>query len=131
MSHTNPFAVNRRAFLGRYAGALGSLALAFFPKCPVCWAAYLSVFGIAGLSRIPYAPWLAPAFAALMLLNVAAVWLRSRATRRMSGFYLVSAGALAILTALQFGWKSAAVFGMVATMAGSVASASTRRHTAT
>lgn len=105
------------------AGTFASLAFAFFPKCAICWAAYLSMFGIAGLSGIPYAPWLKPAFAALMLLNVAAVWLRGRATRRMGGFYLVTAGALAILAALQFGWKSAAAAGVLLTMAGSIASA--------
>lgn len=104
-------------------GTLASLAFAFFPKCAVCWAAYLSVFGIAGLSQLSYSPWLKPAFAALMLLNVASVWLRSRATRRMTGFYLVSAGALALLSTLQFGWKSAAVVGVVLTMAGSLVSA--------
>ena len=106
-------------------GTLATLAFAFFPKCAVCWAAYLSVFGIAGLSQIPYAPWLKPAFAVLMLLNIASVWFRSRATRRMTGFCLVSAGALAILPALQFGWKSAAAVGVALTMTGSVVSAYT------
>lgn len=106
-----------------FLGTLAGLAFAFFPKCAVCWAAYLSVFGIAGLSQLSYSPWLKPAFAALMLLNVASVWLRSRATRRMTGFYLVSAGALALLSTLQFGWKSAAVAGVVLTMAGSLVSA--------
>jgi protein SCO1/2 len=41
---------------------LASLAFAFFPKCPVCWAAYLSLFGIVALEQIPYAPWLLPRF---------------------------------------------------------------------
>jgi len=104
-------------------GTLSSLALAFFPKCAACWIAYLSMFGIAGLSQIPYSPWLKPAFAILMLLNAATVWLRGRATHRMTGFYLVSAGALAILSALQFGWKSAAVAGVLLTTAGSFLSA--------
>lgn len=104
-------------------GTIASLAVAFFPKCAVCWAAYLSMFGIAGLSQMTYAPWLKPVFVALMLLNVASVWLRSRATRRMTSFYLVSAGALALLSTLQFGSRSAAVAGVVLTMAGSVASA--------
>jgi len=59
----------------------------------------------------------------LMLLNAATVWLRGRATHRMTGFYLVSAGAVAILSALQFGWKSAAVAGVLLTTAGSFVSA--------
>jgi protein SCO1/2 len=113
---------SRRAALPMLA-TVASLAFAFFPKCAVCWAAYLSLFGIAGLSQIPYSPWLKPAFATLMLLNVASVWLRSRATRRMTGFYLVSAGALVLLSTLQSGWSAAAVAGVVLTMAGSVVSA--------
>jgi protein SCO1/2 len=113
----------RRKVAMPVAGTLATLAFAFFPKCAVCWAAYLSMFGIAGLSQIPYAPWLKPAFAALMLLNIASVWIRNRATGRMTGFYLVSGGALAILPALQFGWKSAAAIGVALTMAGSVVSA--------
>lgn len=108
-------------------GTIASLAVAFFPKCPVCWSAYLSVFGIAGLSAIPYTPWLKPAFAALMFLNLASVWLRARATRRMTGFSLASAGALAIVGALQFGWQGAAVAGVALTMAGSILSASAGR----
>lgn len=104
-------------------GTLATLAFAFFPKCAVCWAAYLSMFGIAGMIQIPYSPWVKAAFAALMLLNAVSVWLRSRATRRMTGFYLVSAGALALLSTLQFGWKSAAATGVVLTTAGSLVSA--------
>lgn len=42
--------------------SLSSLALsvliAFFPKCPLCWAAYMSLFGFLGLSQLPYMPWL-------------------------------------------------------------------------
>lgn len=113
----------RRKVAMPVAGTLATLAFAFFPKCAVCWAAYLSMFGIAGLSQIPYAPWLKPAFAALMLLNIASVWIRNRTTGRMTGFYLVTGGALAILPALQFGWKSAAAIGVALTMAGSVVSA--------
>ena len=53
-------------------GALASLALAFFPKCPICWAAYLS-FWNCRLDRIPYSPWLQPMLATAMLINLASV----------------------------------------------------------
>ena len=105
-------------------GALASLGVAFFPKCPVCWAAYLSVFGIAGLNQIPYSPWLQPVLAAVMLINLASVWLGGRSTGRMSGFYLVSAGALAIVVSeMGMGWENAAVLGVTLTLAGSLLSA--------
>ena len=79
------------------AGASASLAIAFFPKCPVCWTAYMSVIGIGGLEQVPYSPWLRPALVVLMLLNVLSVWVRGRTAGRMIGFYLVAAGAMTIL----------------------------------
>ncbi|MGH8468076.1 MAG: SCO family protein [Gammaproteobacteria bacterium] len=91
-------------------GTLASLGVAFFPKCPICWAGYLSVFGIAGLNQIPYSPWLQPMLVTVMLINLASAWLRGRLTGRMSGFYLVSAGALAIVALkMGLGWENAAV----------------------
>ncbi|HKY03554.1 MAG TPA: hypothetical protein VJQ56_01625, partial [Blastocatellia bacterium] len=87
-------------------------------------AGYLSVFGIAGLEQIPYSPWLQPALIAVMLINLASVWLRGRSTGRMSGFYLVSAGALTIIVSkMVFGWESVAVVGIALTLGGSLLSA--------
>jgi protein SCO1 len=103
------------------AGTLASLAVAFFPKCPVCWAAYLSFFGIAGLERIPYSPWLQPLLAAVMLINLASLWLRGRSTGRWSGFCLATAGALAIVVSKAGpGWEKAALWGVALTLAGSL-----------
>ena len=114
----------RRKIASPVWGTLASLAVAFFPKCPICWAGYLSLFGVAGLQRIPYAPWLRPLLVAVMLVNLASVWLRGRATGRMGGFYLVTAGALTILVAKTVpGWESAAVWGVPLTLAGSLLSA--------
>lgn len=122
----------RRAAVSPLIGALGSLGLALFPKCPVCWAGYLSLFGIAGLQRVPYTPWLQPVFAAVMLINVASVWLRGRRTGRTGAFYLAGAGALAIFTAKMVpGAQGAASWGIALTLAGSVWSVlGTRRGSA-
>ena len=61
---------------------------------------------------------------AVMLINLASVWLRGRLMGRMSGFYLVSAGALAIvLLNMGLGWENAAVWGVALTLAGSLMSA--------
>jgi protein SCO1/2 len=105
-------------------GTMASLGVAFFPKCPICWAAYLSVFGIAGLDRIPYAPWLQPVLALIMLINLATVWLRSRATHRMLSFYFAVCGAAVILVSkLNHGWEKFAISGVLLTLAGSLLSA--------
>jgi len=103
--------------------ALSALALAaaFFPKCPVCWAAYLSVFGIAGLEQMPYSPWLLPLFACLMLVNLGSLWLRHRARERMTGFYIAATGALTILIpGLIFELEYASLGGVVLTVIGSL-----------
>ena len=104
-------------------GALASVGVAFFPKCPICWAAYLSMFGVAGLGQIPYSPWLQPLLVAVMLVNLASVWLRGRAAGQMGAFYLAGAGALAItLSKTTAGLEKAAVAGVLLTLAGSLLS---------
>lgn len=122
---TEPTAVSARGnTASSMFGTFAALGVAFFPKCPICWAAYLSVFGIAGLEQIPYSPWLKPVLVAAMLINLGSVWLRGRATGRMSGFYLVAAGALAIVASkMSLGWENAAVWGVALTLAGSLFSA--------
>jgi protein SCO1/2 len=106
---------------------LASLGVAFFPKCPICWSAYLSLFGIAGLNQIPYSPWLQPLLITAMLINIVSVWLRARVTHQRWGLYLVSAGALVIIVGrMGFGWEKAAIPGVLLTLAGSVVSAMSR-----
>jgi len=113
----------RRKRASPLLASLASLAVAFFPKCPICWAAYLSLFGIASLQRVPYAPWLQPLLVAVMLINVGSLWLRGRATGRMGGFYLVSAGSLMILLSkTSAGWEGASFLGVALTLAGSLLS---------
>jgi protein SCO1/2 len=102
-------------------GTAVALGLALFPKCPFCWAAYLSLFGIAGLESIPYSPWLQPVLAILLLSNLTSVWFRARATGRMIPFYLVTAGALTIIASKAFAGPDAASFaGVFLTLVGSV-----------
>ena len=102
-------------------GTAVALGLALFPKCPLCWAAYLSLFGIAGLETIPYSPWLQPVLAILLLLNLTSIWFRARGTGRMLPFYLVTAGAFTIVASKVFAGPAAAGFvGVLLTLVGSV-----------
>ena len=108
-------------------GTAVALGLALFPKCPFCWAAYFSLFGIAGLESIPYSPWLQPVLAILLLSNLTSVWFRARATGRMISFYLVTAGALTIIASKAFGGPETAGFlGVFLTLVGSIWSAFNR-----
>jgi protein SCO1/2 len=114
---------DKRARTAGVMGAIASLGVAFFPKCPICWAGYLSMLGIAGLDQIPYSPWLQPVFVGMIILNLLSVWLRSRLTGRMIGFYLVSVGAAAIMVSrIGHGSKAAGLAGFALTLAGSLLS---------
>lgn len=111
-------------------GAVAPIAYAFFPKCPVCWATYLSMAGVAGLERVPYSPWLQPLLFAGILVNLGSVWMRARSALRSTAFGLVTAGALAIIVSRVSGSSaSVAILGVVLTIVGSLLStaATTRR----
>ena len=111
----------RTAFASPIFATAVAVGLALFPKCPLCWAAYLSLFGIAGLESIPYSPWLQPVLAIMLLLNITSVWLRARSTGRIMPFYLVTAGALAIIISKVFnGLPLAILAGVLLTFSGSL-----------
>ena len=58
------------------------LLIAVFPKCPICWAAYMSALGIAGIMHIPYSPWLIPLFVLGIGINL---WLLYVARNKRNG----------------------------------------------
>lgn len=86
------------AWLHRTLGATGSLllalAIALFPKCPLCWAAYLSLLGIAG-SAVPYSPVVLPLLVALLALNL--VILARTTSGRRPLLVLGAAGAVGLI----------------------------------
>jgi hypothetical protein len=103
---------------------LPALALAFLPKCPICWATYLSACGLAGLELVVRLPWIQPLLITALLVNVVSAGLRARATGRWTGACLVGAGALATIGSL-FG-APVGGWGLVLTLAGSLLSAMDR-----
>lgn len=72
-----------------------SVLLAFFPKCPVCWAAYVSMFGSVWLARTPYVTWLFPSLLALSGLNL--LLLLKRAPQKGYGPFLLSLAGIAVI----------------------------------
>ena len=62
----------RRGRLRGLSSLLPALAVAAIPKCPLCWAASMAVFGAAGVS-VPYR-WLLPAAAVLLAAGLVLLW---------------------------------------------------------
>ncbi len=78
-----------------------SIAIAFFPKCPFCWAIYMSMFGSIGLAQLPYMSWLLPVM--LLLFAIHLFILFKRASRHGYLPFLVSlSGAIIILVVRGF-----------------------------
>ena len=47
-----------------------SFLIAFFPKCPICWAVYMSMLGSFGIAEIPYMKWLLPVFIGILFIHL-------------------------------------------------------------
>lgn len=74
------------------------LGVAFFPKCPMCWAAYMSMLGGIGLSNLPYMKWLFPVLVAFLGLHLYLVFRKAK-TKGYGPFLISLFGALTILGA--------------------------------
>jgi len=70
--------------------------IAFFPKCPLCWAAYLSTLGLYKFSSITYKPWMLPVLIVMLFLNVLSLYL-SRKRHHAGPLILSLAGSLLIV----------------------------------
>jgi protein SCO1/2 len=104
-----------------FVGTLSAMGLALFPKCPLCWTGYLGLFGVASLEQMPYAPWLQFPILALLLVVLASLWWRGRATGRMSPFLIAAAGAVLIASAkLSAGNSNLALAGAALVFVGSL-----------
>ncbi|SEU29525.1 hypothetical protein [Stigmatella erecta] len=75
--------------------ALLSIVLAFFPKCAVCWTAYMGMFGSVWLARTPYVAWFYPVLLGLSALNL--LLLLKRAPKRGYGPVLFNLAGIAII----------------------------------
>ena len=73
-----------------------SVLIAFFPKCPVCWAVYMSMFGSLGLAQLPYMGWLLPVLLAFLGLHLFMLY-RKAGQNGYLPFLLSLAGASAML----------------------------------
>jgi len=52
-----------------------AVLIAFFPKCPFCWAAYMSLLGAFGMGSIEYQPWLLPVLIVMLFVNLGSLYL--------------------------------------------------------
>ena len=77
-------------------GVILGIAASLIPKCPMCWATYLSFLGVTG--TLPAMGALKAAAAVLLAIHVGlALWrVRTRGWHWADGLSLLGAGALAV-----------------------------------
>ena len=86
---------------GTLPSILLSVLIAVFPKCPFCWAAYMSMFSSIGLARLPYMKWLLPVL--IIFLGVHLFVLYKKAAKNgYLPFVLSFAGAAAMIVGKTF-----------------------------
>jgi protein SCO1/2 len=83
--------------LNNIASVFFSFLLIFFPKCPFCAAAYLSMFGISTYDFFRIKAWAFPLFISFLLLNLFALFWMGRKRKWHLPFYLSLLGAVCIL----------------------------------
>lgn len=82
----------KSSVVNRFSTVVLPFLIAFFPKCPMCWAAYMNLLGISGLISIPHKPWLIYVFIGLAMFNL---WNLYRLAKKRNGtlpFYLATIG---------------------------------------
>ncbi|MBV7530783.1 hypothetical protein [Chitinophaga sp. sic0106] len=100
------------------------ILIAFFPKCPMCWAVYMSMFGSIGLAKLPYMPWLLPVLSVFLLIHVG-MQFRAIPLRGPLPFIFSLTGACCLLLSrfVPGGTKAMMIGGMVAIIIGSLLAA--------
>ena len=98
-----------------------SLLIAFFPKCPVCWAVYMSMFSGLGIAQLPYLKWMLPVLLLLFALNLYLLYRKANKTG-YGPFFITLTGAIIILLGRNFfpAEKELLYTGMLLVLSGSL-----------
>lgn len=95
-----------------------SILIAFFPKCPMCWAVYMSMFGSLGLAKLPYMKWLLPVMMIFLAIHLFFLYKRIRVAGYLP-FIISMLGAVFIMSSRAFfpgtQWSLVAGVGMILT----------------
>ena len=110
-----------RKILNSIYSVVISLLIGLFPKCPACWAAYLSIFGSYSISKLPYMPWLMPIFLGFLGLHLYLIF-RKIKTKGMGPFAISLLGAVIIIGGKMLFSESNALIisGMICILIGSL-----------
>lgn len=94
--------------------SIGSVIVPVFitllPKCPFCFAAYLSLFGIAGMQLMPYVKFIPPLLFLAMSINIYALYKMGIKRNSFLPLYLCVIGSAIVVA---FGYYNPIKFGLI------------------
>lgn len=83
--------------IAAFVSPILSFVIVFFPKCPLCWTAYLSVFGITNMHVLRLASRSQPLLIALLGLNLVVLFRGAQKRNGLLPFYCSVLGLVCIL----------------------------------
>jgi protein SCO1/2 len=130
-THLNKEGRVRRSVISRgfrlisqsFFNVLIPLVVAFFPKCPLCWAAYLSMLGITGLNFFQFSPAIKIILLGIMCLNLFLIYARAKKRNFFVPLYFTALGITAIVANLKVESTILLYAGLVTIIVGSLLNA--------
>jgi len=121
VSSSNKLVSKTKTTVQTISSSLLSLIVAFFPKCPVCWAAYMSMFGSFGLTKIPYFKWMLPIL--IIFLGIHLLFILKKVRQKGIGPFAISLiGVIVIICTRNFSPQNSNMLfmGMACILTGSL-----------
>lgn len=84
--------VEKPSVLNRTSTVILPILIAFFPKCPMCWAAYLNLIGLSSIVSIKHQPWLIYVFIGFAVFNLINLYRLSKRRNGLLPFHLALIG---------------------------------------
>ena len=101
-------------------GSLVGVLIAISPKCPFCWAAYLSMFGLSGLIPLVAYQWITPVLVILFVVHLYAISKRAIRRKHFLPLYLSGLGFACITLGLSIDLAIVRHCGIALILAGSI-----------
>ena len=104
-------------------GAFVALMIAAAPKCPLCWAGYMSLLGLSGTSALALGKWALPLLVGLFVVHLAAIGTRALRRNQFLPLGLSTIGFLAVLIGFNLDVPALRALGVLLVFTGSFTSA--------
>lgn len=114
--------------IGGVLSVISSILIAFFPKCPICWAIYLSAFGVSSIQSIPYSPWLIPLLMLAIAMNLFILYRNARIRNGLVPFYISCFGFLMVGSGYFLSLQLTSIVGIILIFIGAILNSLSLKH---